>query len=272
MAAESTTNAIERQRWNSDYWASVWPKRQRLTNVVTDILLDQVALVQGQRVIDIGSGGGTASAAAARRVGARGAVVGADISVPLVDFARRRARDQGLVNVSFVVADAQHDTIPGAPFDAAISQFGVMFFDEPVTAFRNIRRHLVPAARISFACWQSVEQNPWWTGPALADLVPAPPLAPGKSPTGPFSFSQPDRVSEILTASGFNEISRSAYEVVVNVDRETIIDEEWLAFQGIPEPSFDDARRRIDEHLEPLTRGDGRIDAPLAFQVFTAVA
>lgn len=267
------TNAAERRRWNDEYWASVWPKREQLTNAVTDILLGHVGLSAGQKVLDVGSGGGTSAVAAARLVGDDGSVVGADISAPLVAFAQQRARDQRTTNVSFSVADMQHDTIPGGPFDAAISQFGVMFFDEPDTAFANVRRHLAPDGRLGFVCWQSIEQNPWFVGPALtAYISPPPPPAPGKSPTGPFSLSDPDRVGEILASAGYHNVHRFPCEQVVSVDRDAIIDDGQLIFLGVPEPSFEDARQAVDDHLEPLTGSDGRIEAPLSFQIFTATA
>jgi SAM-dependent methyltransferase len=273
MSGEVETNPAERRRWNDGYWASVWPKREQLTSAVTDILLGHVGLSAGQKVLDVGSGGGTSAIAAARLVGDDGFVVGADISAPLVAFAQQRAFDQAVTNVSFSVADMQHDTIPGAPFDAAISQFGVMFFDEPDAAFANIRRHLVPDGRLSFACWQSVEQNPWFVGPALADYVSSPPPpAPGKSPTGPFSLSDPGRVDEILASAGWKNVERVPHELVVTVDRAAIVDDGQLTFLGVQEASFEKARRAVDEHLERLTRSDGRIEAPLSFQIFSATA
>ena len=66
----------------------------------------------------------------------------------------------GADNVTFVLADAQTDSFPGAPFDAAISQFGVMFFDDPVAAFANIRAQLRPGGRLAFACWQPLRREP----------------------------------------------------------------------------------------------------------------
>jgi SAM-dependent methyltransferase len=267
------SNAAERRRWNDAYWASAWPKREQLTNAVTDILLGHAALTAGEKLLDVGSGGGTSALAAARLLGDEGLVVGADISAPLVAFAQQRAADQRVANVSFFVGDVQHDTIPGAPFDAAISQFGVMFFDEPETAFTNIRRHLVPDGRLSFACWQSMEKNRWFVGPALAPYIPSPPPpAPGKSPTGPFGLSEPERVGEILASAGWNNVERAPYELVVNVDREAIIDDEQLRFLGVPETSFQSARRAVDEHFDRLAGSDGRIEAPLSFQIFTATS
>ena len=88
----------ERRRWNDERWAAVWPKRERLTDAVTAFLLEAAALEPGERVLDVGSGGGRSALAAARAVGRSGAVVGAEISPPLSALAAGRAREAGLAN------------------------------------------------------------------------------------------------------------------------------------------------------------------------------
>ena len=60
--------------------------------------------------------------------------------------------------------------------------------------------------------------------------------------------------------------------MVVGVDRGAIIDDEQLTFLGVAESALTDARRAVDDHLADLIDGDGRIQAPLAFQIFTATA
>jgi SAM-dependent methyltransferase len=265
-------NETERRRWNDRAWAAAWPKRERLSRGVTEVLLSQARLQPGDAVLDVGTGGGVAALAAARVVGG-GAVVGADISAPMIELASGRGEAQGATNVSFVVADVQHETVPGGPFDAAISQFGVMFFDEPETAFANIRRHVVSGGRLAVACWQAPELNPWFPGPALAGIVPPPPPPePGKSPTHPFSLSDPHRTAGILEASGWREVNTTRHELLVTVDRDTIVDDEALEFFGVPSSDIAAAWQAIERQLAPLTRDDGRIDAPLAFQIFTATA
>jgi SAM-dependent methyltransferase len=265
-------NETERRRWNDRAWAAAWPKRERLSRGVTEVLLGQARLHPGDAVLDVGTGGGIAALAAARIVRG-GAVVGADISAPMIELAGGRSEAQGATNVSFVVADVQHETVPGGPFDAAISQFGVMFFDEPETAFANIRRHMVSGGRLAVACWQAPELNPWFPGPALAGIMPPPPPpAPGKSPAHPFSLSDQRRTAGILEASGWREVDVTLHELVVTVDRDTIVDDEALEFFGVPPSDIAAAWQAIERQLAPLTRDDGRIDAPLAFQIFTATA
>jgi ubiquinone/menaquinone biosynthesis C-methylase UbiE len=264
-------NEFERRRWNDERWVAVWPKRERLTDAISEYLLDAAALRSGDRVLDIGCGGGKTSMAAARLVGGDGAVVGADLSAPLSELAEQRAAEAGVKNVDFRVLDVQTDTIEGGPFDVAISQFGVMFFDEPVTAFRNIRAHLKPGGRIAFACWQAMECNPWFFAPAVAEFAQPPPTpAPGKSPTGPFALADPDLSAHILQSAGFANVRRTAHQIEVAVPKDSVVDEAQLRFVGIPEDKLAAAQAAVDAHMRQFKLENGLSRFPLAFQLLQA--
>jgi SAM-dependent methyltransferase len=264
-------NEFERRRWNDERWAAVWPRRERLTDKVTGYLLAAVALRPGERVLEVGSGGGKAALAAADAVGSTGAVVGADLSAPLNQLAEQRARALGAGNVRFCLADVQTDKLEGGPFDVAMSQFGVMFFDEPVIAFANIRAHLKPDGRIVFACWQSSEQNPWFFAPAVAPFVPPPPPPePGKSQTGPFALADPEQTSAILHAAGFTDVGRTPHEIEVEVPEDSIVDEAQLAFMGVPEEKLSAARAAVNHHMQRFRIDTQLSRFPLGFQIFQA--
>lgn len=147
-----SANQAQRDQWNAESQARMWPHRERVTSSITPLLLGLLSPQPGARVLDIGSGGGIAALDVARAVGANGTVVGFDISAPLVALATQRAAEAGIAQARFIAGDAQTDKIPHAPFDAVMSQLGVMFFADPVAAFTNIRRHLRPGARLAFAC------------------------------------------------------------------------------------------------------------------------
>ena len=182
----------------------MWPRREALTDNVTPDLLAHVGAGTGDAVLDIGSGGGKVAIAVGGVVGPGGRVVGADVSEALVRLARERASRSGAENVRFEVVDAQKDDIPGAPFSVAMSQFGVMFFDEPVTALANIVRHVGEEGRLAVACWQAMDRNPWALGHAIGAYTPPPPTpAPGKSLTGPFTWGDFTRTAELLAAAGW---------------------------------------------------------------------
>jgi SAM-dependent methyltransferase len=270
-AMAAAANERERSRWNDAYWTSIWPQREALTDTVTADLLAHLAAKPGERVLDIGSGGGKAALAVGRQVGPTGRVTGIDISEALVGLATRRATEAQCPQVQFVEADAQEDSLPGAPFSAAMSQFGVMFFDEPVKAFANIGRHLEPEGRLAFACWQSMDRNPWGLAHAIGPYAPPPPaLAPGKSPTGPYALGNAERTTDMLHAAGWGDVHVASYERIVAVDRIAIFHDGQLAFNGVAEADLPAAREAVDRLLASFVRPDGRLDIPVAFFVVTA--
>ena len=266
-------NAAEHRRWNDEHWVAVWPKREAMTDMITPFLLEALALKPGERVLDVGCGGGKATIAAARAVAPGGHVTGADISVGLTELASQRAADAGADNVSFRVVDVQQETVAAAPFDAIMSQFGVMFFDEPATAFANIHAQLSPGGRIAFSCWQTMDRNPWFVGAALAGLVPPPPPPePGKSPTGPFALGDAERTQAILESAGFANVRCTTHDLTPDVPQDAVIDDAQLRFIGVPDDKMAAASAAVAKHLAQFATGPGLVKVPLAFQIFQATS
>jgi SAM-dependent methyltransferase len=264
-------NQAERRRWNDDRWTGSWPNREQLTSAVTPVLLGAAAARQGERLLDVGSGGGHLSLELASRVGPTGHIVGADLSEALVDLARQRAESTGTDNVSFVVADAQTDELALGPFDGAVSQFGLMFFDDPVRAFANVRRHLRSGGRLVFACWQAVERNPWHTGRTLAPFVtPIPEAPPGTFVPGPFSLGDQSRTAAILAQAGFVDASHRDAELVVRASANAVGDPGLFGFMGVPPEEMERARSALDRHLAQFQRGLDTYEFPLAFSIWQA--
>lgn len=192
--------------WNgptAERWAKYQSEMDRNLADAMAGLLKLAAPQPGERVLDIGCGAGETSWRIAEMVGPGGAVLGVDISGPLLAQARGRAKAK---NVHFEQADAS--TYPFKPeYDLIFSRFGVMFFDDPPAAFANIRKAAAKEARLAFVCWRPVKENEWTmlpmaaAKPLLPEQLPADPLAPG-----PFAFADPERVKSILTQAGFRDI------------------------------------------------------------------
>ncbi len=208
--AESRANDEQIAYWNEKAgpkWVAMQERLDAQLASLEGALLERAALLPGERVIDIGCGCGSTTLEAAARVGPGGAVLGADISRPMLERARERAAAAGLKNADFAEADAQ--VFPFAPgqADAVISRFGVMFFADPAAAFANIRRALTPAGRLCFVCWRPMSENPWMRVPLAAaakhlELPPPPePHAPG-----PFAFDDAEWVRSILDMAGYSSI------------------------------------------------------------------
>ena len=206
----SEANAEQRGYWNQQagpVWVAYQERLDRQIGPHGERALAALAAAPGERILDIGCGCGDSSLALAERVTPGGRVLGLDLSEPMLARARERAAAAGLSNVSFRAADAQTDALEPAGFDAAFSRFGVMFFADPVAAFRNVRGALRPGGRLAFVCWRPVVENAWVLVPmaAAAPHLPLPPPAAPDAP-GPFSFGAAKRVQAILEAAGFEAI------------------------------------------------------------------
>ena len=264
-------NEAETRKWNDEQWVKSWKHREKLTDAVTPYTLDAVGARLGQRVCDVGCGGGGVTTALGSLVGADGEAVGIDLSAPLLELARERADQAGVANIRFVQLDVQTDTLDEALFDLAVSQFGVMFFDEPTAAFRVIRSYLKPTGRFVFACWQSVERNPWYLATSMRPLLPPPPVpAPGKSPVGPFSLGDDEYVCEILAAAGFGDVHGTPHETKVRAPASAVFDQTMLRFMGVPTERGDDALEIVARHLDRFAFGEDEYEYPLAFTIYRA--
>jgi ubiquinone/menaquinone biosynthesis C-methylase UbiE len=119
----------------------------------------------GERVLDVGCGCGETSLELARRVGASGSVTGVDISRLLIETSRQLADRLKVSNVRFEAADAETVPLPTQSFDLVFSGFGVMFFDDPEAAFRNLRNALRPGGRLKPTHRAAAAERPGSTWP-----------------------------------------------------------------------------------------------------------
>lgn len=159
----------------------------------------------GDRVLDVGCGFGDASQQLAELVGSTGEVLGADVSEPFVEAAAEEARETGVSNVSFIAGDVQLMELPG-PFDYVFSRMGLMFFANPVQAFRNLASAMRPGGRLVAVVWRQKLDNAWVHKPEqIVERYLEEPEEPEdvRCGPGPFSMANPDTVSHQLLAAGF---------------------------------------------------------------------
>ncbi len=225
-------------------WVSAQERLDRMLRPIMDRLMQSAGAAEGERVIDVGCGCGATTLALASRVGATGSVLGVDISAPMLERARKRNED---THVRFERADAATHPFLAASSDLVLSRFGIMFFSDPTAAFANMHRALKPEGRCVFACWQSIEQNPWMMFAMLAAADVLPPMQPPpKDAPGPFRFADREWMSDMLREAGFASVAVEPLEVSLSFDGSV---EEILAFfQQIGPLS-----RALDE-LEPKVR------------------
>lgn len=201
------TNEAQIDYWNreaGETWARYHDRLHRQIEPLGHRALEILAARPGERILDVGCGCGQTSRALAEAVAPSGEVVGVDVSRPMLAVAREEAA--GLAGLSFIEADAATAHFDKA-FDAGFSRFGVMFFEEPVPAFANIRAALKPGGRLVFVCWQGLEKNDWMRVPLMAAMPHLPPLpVPDPHAPGPFALADRERLQAILEGAGFGDV------------------------------------------------------------------
>jgi ubiquinone/menaquinone biosynthesis C-methylase UbiE len=195
---------------------------------VTEDLFERHPPPPGGRCIDIGCGFGETTRRMAELVGGEGFALGTDSSPRFIEDARREAAEAGVENVGFEVADAQ--TAAWEPVhDYAFSRMGTQFFAAPVPAMRAIRGALKPGGGLRKICWRRKAESPFWaeTEGVVERFLSRP--AEYEADTcgpGPFSLGNPETLTGILEAAGFEqvELHRRDFDYYMGRDTEEAVD------------------------------------------------
>lgn len=204
-----------------DYWNGPQGKNWVAENHLTDIMyepfgdktIERVGLTPGERVLDIGCGCGTTTLKLAKLLAPDGDITALDVSALMLSIATERTKSAA-VPVKIINADAEtYKLVPGT-FDVMFSQFGLMFFSNPKTAFDNFHAVLKPGGRIAFVCWRDPERNPWLVTPfeAVHHFKPEMEIPNPDARASPFSFASQKKVEALLHDTGFVDVQLESFE------------------------------------------------------------
>ncbi len=116
-----------------------------------DELVNRIGVTKGLKVLDLGCGDGTTALPSAR-LGTD--VLGVDIASNLVEAGNRRAKEEGLTNLSFQEGDASDlRELDDQSFDLVVSVFGAMFAPRPFDVAKEMVRVTRPGGRIVMGNW-----------------------------------------------------------------------------------------------------------------------
>ena len=218
-------------------------------------VLAAAEVVATDRILDVATGPGEAAALALAQVGPAGLVVGADISLAMLDAAQTR-----LAGTRFrpVVADGQGLPFADGTFDAVLCQLGLMFFPDPAQGLHEFRRVLRPRRRAAVCVVSTRERAPMWG--VLAEILTRHLPDQREVLRLIFALADAERLERLLATAGFREI---------RVTRETrehsfaSFDDYWdpleeapgslaQAYRALPDASRQAVREEVRTRLAPF--------------------
>jgi ubiquinone/menaquinone biosynthesis C-methylase UbiE len=174
----------------------------RWSRLFVPAVLAAAEVTASHRILDLATGPGEAASMALDRVGPSGLVVGADISVAMLDAANTRFADR---RFQAVATDGQALPFADGTFDSVICQLGLMFFPDPARGLEKFRRVLQPRRRAAVCVISARERAPMWgvLAEALSQCLPDQREVFHLS----FALADTDHLERLLAIAGFREIS-----------------------------------------------------------------
>ena len=256
-----------REQWQTaaEPWYRWGPTLEDWLAEATELMLDVARIGPGNRVLDVAAGAGGQTIAAARRAGPEGAVLATDISENILDFAARRALDEGLSNVATRVMDGEALEVEPGSFDAVISRVGFIYFPDQQAAFAGMRRALKPGGRLAGVVYSTPEANGFFSIPVSIIRRRAALPAPLPGQPGPFSFGAPGAIEAVYRDAGFTsvEVRRVAAPLRMSSAAECVRFEResfgalHQMLGSLSEPERADVWSEIEQELSQFETPDG---------------
>ena len=206
--SDSQTDEVLREwRESAFYWQKHADTIRTMFGPITQALIDDADIMEGECVLDVAGGAGEPSLTIAEVVGPTGSVIYTDAVQEMVSAAQAEAQRRGLTNITFKQCAAQSLPFESQLFDSVVCRLGAMFFPDPVAALREMLRVTKHEGVMSLAVWGKSDLNPFSC--LITDVVaryfeaaaPSDPNAPGA-----FRFAEPGSLARMLGEAGAVDI------------------------------------------------------------------
>jgi ubiquinone/menaquinone biosynthesis C-methylase UbiE len=209
--SSDTDEVLREWRASAYFWQKHAGTIRTMFDPVTEALIDDAGIMEGDAVLDVAGGAGEPSLTIAERVGPTGSVTYSDVVVEMVAAAESEAKRRGLTNVAFRQCSAESLPFEDNSFDAVVSRLGVMFFPDPVAALREMLRVAKREGLISLAVWSKSELNPFSyliTNVVARHFEPVATVDPNAP--GAFRFAEPGTLAALFKNAGATEVRERA--------------------------------------------------------------
>jgi SAM-dependent methyltransferase len=268
-------NAEEIRAVQRTTWAGLSASWEKWDAVIMDQLrpvgtaiIDRLGIAEDQQHLDIAAGTGEPGLSIAR-LSPKGHVVLTDLAAEMLHIASRRAKEQGVVNVTTAVCSADDLPFNDATFDSVSVRFGYMFFPDVAKATAEFARVLKPGGRLCSSVWVKPQENPWTTIAVQAIETEAAPAPPNRDGPSMYRCAAPGYVSALYAGAGLLDTA----EWDVDVELVTRSPEQYweaisehvslaaAALQQLDEPARERIRARAIAKVSAFDR-HGKVRVP----------
>jgi len=273
---------------NLERWASVaaaWKAKrkafQRTALPISRWMVEAIHPQPGHQVLELAGGLGDTGLLAAELVAPGGSVLITDGTEAMVEAAREHAAELGATNVELRPMQAEWIDLSAASVDGVLCRFGYMLLADPEAALRETRRVLRPGGRVALAVWDRQDRNPWISifRSTFDELGYGPP-PPAPNNAGQFALSSPEELTEILEATGFEDVEVDGLELTFEA---ASLDEWWDYLvetspaagdhvRSLPPAEHYKLRDAVDAGYAAYVRDDGSLNLPGRALVAAATA
>lgn len=233
------------------------------------IVADVAGVGLGESILDVACGTGVLACAALDRVGLQGTVVGLDVNADMLSVARRKS-----TRVEWREGRAESLPFPDGSFDAVVSQFGFMFFDDRPAALREMMRVLRPGGRMAVAVCDALDHSAGYG--ALANLLQR--LFGERIANAfraPFVLGDQERLLSICAAAGIAdaEVARhhgtvrfASIKSLISTERACV----WTLGGVLDDTQFTELLKEAEQALKPFVGTDGAVAFEMPALIVTA--
>ena len=205
----SDNPVLNEWRETAKYWTKYSATIRTMFAPLTEALIEQAGIHEGQSVLDVAGGAGEPSLTIAEVVGSTGSVTCTDAVADMVEAAQTEAGRRGVNNIQFQVCSADSLPFPDNSFDTVVSRLGFMFFPDSLAAMRELLRVAKPGGSMAFAVWHKSDVNPFCY--LVSRIMDQHVEQPATDPDAPnaFRFAEPGKLANVMTRAGLVDVVES---------------------------------------------------------------
>lgn len=233
-----------------------WPPR----------VIEAARIQSGQRVVDVACGTGVLARAVAERVGGSGSIVGVDINEGMLAVAREKAPE-----IEWRQAPAESLPLDDASCDVAVSQFGLMYFEDKEGALGEMMRVLRPGGNLAVVVWDKLENSP---GYAVEDQLFQRLLGDEAADEAPYSLGDKQVLKGLFANAGIPDVEIQTCEGTARFPSiEAWIHADvkgWTSADSINDEQYELLLTEARQELARFATTDGSVAFPTPAHIVTA--